>query len=130
MDSLHPNDPANHVVAKVLDIAFALHREYGPGLLESAYEHLLTYELQKAGLKAERQKTLPLIHDSQKIDAGYRLDLIVDDLVIIELKCVQKILPVHEAQLITYLKLSKIRLGLILNFHSKLLKDGIKRLVL
>ncbi|MGH1398467.1 MAG: GxxExxY protein [Alphaproteobacteria bacterium] len=130
MDSLHPNDPANGIAEKILNIAFSLHRQYGPGLLESAYEHLLCYELKKAGLKAERQKTLPLIHDNQKIDAGYRLDLIVDDLVIVELKCVQKILPVHEAQLLTYLNLSKIRLGLILNFHSKLLKDGIKRLVL
>ena len=130
MDSLHPNDPANAVAEKILDISFALHRQYGPGLLESAYEHLLCYELQKVGFKVERQKTLPLLHDNEKIDAGYRLDVVADDLVIIELKCVQKILPVHEAQLLTYLKLSKIRLGLILNFNTKLLKDGIKRLVL
>ncbi|MCB1651134.1 MAG: GxxExxY protein [Alphaproteobacteria bacterium] len=128
---LHPNDPANGVAEKILDSAFKIHRQYGAGLLENAYEHLLAYELvQNQNLKVETQKTLPLIHEGTKIDAGYRLDMLVDDKVIVEIKSVQKVLPVHEAQLLTYLKLTDIRLGLLLNFNTQLLKDGIKRFIL
>lgn len=120
----------NKTAEKILDSAFKIHKEYGPGLLENAYEHLLIYELNKNdGFKIERQKLLPIIHENTQIDAGYRLDILVNDCVIIELKCVEKILPIHEAQLLTYLKLSKIKLGLILNFKTTLLKDGIKRLI-
>jgi len=128
-DNLHPNDPVNAVAEKVLDCAFALHRLYGPGLLESAYEALLAYELEQLGLKVERQKILPLHHKGVDIDNGYRLDLLIGDLLIVELKCIDKILPIHQAQVITYLKLSQLRLGLLLNFKSTLLKDGIKRIV-
>lgn len=128
---LHPHDPANITAEKILDSAFKIHRQYGAGLLESAYEHLLAYELTKnQDIKVERQKTLPLIHENEIIDAGYRIDLLVSDAVIVELKCVDKILPIHEAQLLTYLKLSGVRLGLILNFRSVLLKEGIKRIIL
>lgn len=128
---LHQNDPANIAAEKILDSAFKIHRHYGPGLLESAYESLLVYELSKnQKLKVESQKTLPLIHEGQKIDAGYRIDLLVSDCVIVELKCTEKILPIHEAQLLTYLKLSEIRLGLLLNFNARMLKEGIKRLIL
>lgn len=128
---LHPNDPANKAAEKILDAAFKIHRQYGAGLLESAYEHLMIYELNKNhGLKVESQKTLPLVHEGQKIDAGYRLDLLIEGLVVVELKAVEKLLPIHEAQMLTYLKLSKLRLGLLLNFNVPLLKDGIKRLVL
>ena len=128
---LHPHDPANVAAEKILDSAFKIHRQYGPGLLESAYEHLLVYELyNNHSLKVETQKTLPLIHEGHKIDAGYRIDLLVDDCVIVELKCSEKLLPIHEAQLLTYLKLSEIRLGLLINFKAVLLKQGLKRLIL
>jgi GxxExxY protein len=128
---LTAGDPENLIAEKVLDSAFKIHRMYGAVLLESAYEHLLVHELSKnQGLSVEAQKTLPLIHEGFKIDAGYRLDLLVADRVIIELKCVEKVLPVHEAQLLTYLQLSGKRLGLLLNFRTKMLKDGVKRFVL
>jgi len=127
---LHPNDPANIAAEKVLDSAFKIHRQYGPGLLESAYEHLLFYELtQNQNLKVETQKALSLYHEGQVIDAGYRIDLYVDDCLIVELKAVEKLLPIHEAQLLTYLKLSETRLGLLLNFNVNLLKHGIRRLI-
>ncbi|MBK6897028.1 MAG: GxxExxY protein [Alphaproteobacteria bacterium] len=120
----------NEVSSKILDSAFKIHRLYGPGLLESAYEHLLCYELtQVQGLKTERQKILPIKHETVLIDAGYRLDLVVENCVIVELKCVEKILPIHQAQLMTYLQLSEIRLGLIVNFNTRMLKEGIKRMV-
>jgi GxxExxY protein len=125
------NDQANVVAAKILDSAFKIHKQYGPGLLESAYEQLLVYELTRnQGLKVETQKILPLVHEGEKIDAGYRIDLLVNDCVIVELKCVEKFLPVHEAQIITYLKLSGLRLGLLMNFNTRLLKEGIRRFVL
>lgn len=128
---MHPNDPANIAAEKTLDAAFKIHKQYGPGLLESAYEHLLVYELNKNdGFKVERQKTLPIIHEGIAIEAGYRLDMVVNNCLILELKCVEKILPIHEAQLITYLKLSNLKLGLLLNFKTTLLKDGIKRFIL
>ncbi len=128
---LHLNDPANIAAEKVLDCAFKIHKQYGAGLLESAYEKLLVYELTRnMGLKVEAQKTLPIMHEGCEIDAGYRLDLVVDDCLIVELKSVEKLLPIHEAQLITYLKLSNIRLGLLINFNVQLLKNGIKRRIL
>lgn len=130
VQDLHPHDPANEVAEKVLDSAFKIHKEYGPGLLESAYENLLFYELtQTQRLHVEKQKNMPIIHEGHKIDTGYRLDMVVDDCLIIELKCVEKLLPIHQAQLITYLKLSKIRLGLLINFNTKMLKDGIRRII-
>lgn len=121
----------NAVAANILDSAFKIHRLYGPGPLESAYEHLMCYELaQVQNLKVERQKTLPIMHENVKIDAGYRLDLVVENCVIVELKCVESVLPIHQAQIMTYLRLSNVRLGLIINFNSRMLKDGIKRIVL
>lgn len=128
---LHPNDPVNQVSDKILDAAFKIHRLYGPGLLENAYHHLMLYELTKTqGLKVESQKLLPLVHEGQLIEVGYKIDLLVEDSVIIELKACEKLLPVHQAQLLTYMKLMQKRLGLLMNFHSVMLKDGIKRLVL
>ena len=125
-----PDIAENAIAEKILDAAFKIHRMYGPGLLESAYEHILEYELSKNnGLNVERQKAIPIVHEEIKIDAGYRIDLLVENTVIIELKCIDKILPVHQAQLITYLKLSSLRLGLIINFKTPLLKDGIKRII-
>ena len=128
--ALSDDSRENEVSAMILDSAFKIHRMYGPGLLESAYEHLLCYELSHVkNLKVERQKTLPILHETVLIDAGYRLDLVVENCVIVELKCVEKILPIHQAQLMTYLRLSEIRLGLIVNFNTRMLKEGIKRMV-
>lgn len=124
------SDPVNGITDKIVDAAFKIHRQYGPGLLESAYEHLMVHELIKNyGLKVDRQKTLPIYHEGEVIDAGYRLDLVVEDLVVVELKAVEKMNPVCEAQLITYLKLSGMKVGLLMNFHARLLKDGLKRIV-
>ena len=128
--TLDPNDPVNKITDKIIDAAFKLHRQYGAGLLESAYEHLMVYELTKNyGLKVERQKTLPINHEGEIIDAGYRLDLVVENMVLVELKAVEKMNPVFEAQLITYLKLSGMKVGLLMNFNAVLLKDGLKRIV-
>lgn len=115
---------------KVIGCALNVHRELGPGLLESAYEQCLCYELSKAGIQFERQKELPVQYQDVRIDCGYRIDILVAGQLIIELKSVEKLQRIHEAQLLTYMKLSSIRIGLLINFNSVLLKDGIKRLVL
>ncbi len=107
-----------------------MHRHLGPGLLESAYEECYCYELGKQRVSYERQKALPLVYKEIKLDCGYRMDVVADGKVVVEIKCVEKILPVHEAQLLTYLKLSGLQVGLIINFHAPTLKAGIKRLVL
>jgi len=101
----------------------------GPGLLESAYEECYCYELKLQGVSLERQKQIPLVYKEITLDCGYRMDVVADKKVVIEIKCVEKILPIHEAQLLTYLKLSGMQVGLIINFHSPTLKDGIKRFV-
>jgi GxxExxY protein len=106
-----------------------VHSALGPGLLESAYEACLVHELRKAGLKVQQQVELPVNYDGVRIDLGYRIDLVVNDCVIVELKCIEKIAPVHEAQLISYMRLSKKNVGLLINFHVRHLKDGIKRFV-
>ena len=107
-----------------------MHAELGPGLLESTYEACLTYELLQSGYKVERQKPLPVIYKEVKLDAGYRIDLLVNNKVIVELKSVDAIAPIHEAQLLTYMKLSGIKLGLLLNFNVKDFKQGIMRRIL
>ena len=114
----------------VVDSAFAVHRSLGPGLLESVYEQCLAYELQSRGHKTERQVALPVVYRDVRLEAGFRIDILVNDLVIIELKTVERLLPIHEAQLLTYLKLSGKRLGLLLNFNVPLIKEGIRRLAL
>jgi len=119
----------NEIAKIILDKAIKVHRTTGPGLLESAYQECLCYELRKAGLLVEKQKMLPLVYDDIKMDAGYRIDLIVNNKVIIELKSVESILPVHVAQVITYLKLSGCKLGILINFNVALLKDGFQRIV-
>ena len=107
-----------------------MHRHLGPGLLESVYEECLFWELGQAGLKTQRQVPLPVVYKEVQLDIGYRLDLVVEDELIVELKTVDKLLPIHEAQLLTYLKLSGMKTGLLLNFHSAVLRDGMKRMVL
>jgi GxxExxY protein len=106
-----------------------VHSALGPGLLEKAYAACLAYELRKAGFAVQVDVELPVVYESVRIDLGYRADLIVNDLVIVELKCVERIIPVHEAQIISYLRLSKKSVGLLINFHVRHLRDGIKRFV-
>ncbi|HRW63187.1 MAG TPA: GxxExxY protein [Bacteroidales bacterium] len=114
----------------VLDCSFKVHSALGPGLLESAYEECLCYEIKKSGLKVEKQKALPLIYEDVKLDAGYRIDLLVENQVIVEIKSVDAIADVHLAQILTYMKLSGCHLGLLANFNVKHLKNGIKRVIL
>lgn len=120
----------NNISRQIIDAAFAVHSTLGPGLLENIYEICLCHELGKRGLNIARQVSLPLVYDDIRLEAGLRLDLVVEDAVIVELKAVELILPVHSAQLLTYLKLSGRRLGLLINFNVARIKDGIKRLVL
>lgn len=114
----------------ILDCAFKVHTKLGPGLLESAYRTCLAYELRKAGLIVEVEKALPLIYEEIKLECGYRIDLLVNSKVVIELKTVEAFTDVHQAQTLTYMKLSGCHLGLLINFYVKSLKDGIKRLIL
>jgi len=115
---------------RVIGAAIEVHRHLGPGLLESAYEVCLCHELSEAGLACERQRALPVVYKGVTLDIGYRLDIVVESALIVEIKTVDDIHPVHEAQLLTYLRLSGIHTGIILNFHTPYLKDGIKRMVL
>ncbi|WP_461631985.1 GxxExxY protein [Labilibaculum euxinus] len=117
------------VYKKVLDCAFKVHTELGPGLLESAYEECLYYELSQEGLKVEKQKELPLIYKEIRLESGYRLDLLVEDSVIVEIKAIDTLNDKHLAQILTYMKLSKCKLGLLVNFNVKSLKYGIKRVI-
>ncbi len=114
---------------KVIGACIRIHRALGPGLLESAYEECLCYELGAGGICFERQKPLPVRYESVLLDCGYRLDVVVDGQLVIELKTVEKFLPIHDAQLLTYLKLSGLTLGLLINFNVPVLKDGVRRLV-
>jgi GxxExxY protein len=118
----------NQISGKIIASAMKVHSVLGPGLLESAYEACLLYELRKIGLKTLSQVSLPIMYDGLQIDAGYRIDLLVEDCLIVELKAVEKLLPIHDAQTLSYLKLSGKRLGLIINFNVVHLKDGIKRI--
>ncbi len=117
------------IATDVVDAAVKVHRQLGPGLLESAYQHCLAHELRKREHKVLTEVTLPLTYDGEKIDIGYRLDILVDDLLIVENKTVDTLMPIHEAQLLTYLKLSGCHIGFLLNWNVKLIKNGIKRLV-
>lgn len=119
----------NEITEVIIGKAIEVHKELGPGLLESAYDSCLVYELQEAELKVETQKPLPLIYKGMKIDSGYRLDLLVEDSVIVELKSVETLLPIHRAQLLSYLKLSGLSLGLLINFNVEALRHGIQRVV-
>ena len=115
---------------QIVDAALVVHRTLGPGLLESVYEICLEHELRKRGLAVGRQVSLPVVYDGAELDAGLRLDLIVGRRVVVELKAVEALLPVHKAQVLTYLKLTGHRLGLLINFNVPLIRDGIKRIVL
>lgn len=122
-------EEANRLSNVIIGSAIEVHRELGPGLLESAYEACLKYELAQQGLRVESQVPQPVIYKNIHLDCGYRLDLLVEDLIIVELKTVESLHPIHDAQLLTYLKLKNLWLGLLINFNVPLLKHGIKRLV-
>ena len=119
----------NEIAKQILDAAFAVHTKLGPGLLESVYEVLMAYELQKNGLTAERQKPMPIVYDNIRFDEAFRSDLVVNGKVIAELKSVEALLPVHAKQLLTQLRLSGLKLGLLINFGEAHLKNGIKRII-
>lgn len=119
----------NKITEAIISSSIAVHKELGPGLLESTYEACLFYELVDRKLKVERQKALPVIYRGIKLDCGYRIDLFVEDKVIVELKAVERLEPIHEAQLLSYLKLSECSVGLLINFNVMLLRNGIKRIV-
>lgn len=123
-------DTVNELTGLILKKAYEVHSVLGPGLLESAYEECLCFELTECGLKVERQKALPVVYKTIRMDAGYRLDILVNDTVIIELKAVEALSPIHTAQILTYMKLSHKRYGLLINFNVKNLKEGIKRYIL
>lgn len=119
----------NEVAKEIVDVAYKVHRTLGPGLLESAYEAIMVHELRKRGLAVEVQVFVPVVYESVRLDAGFRADIIVEDVVIVELKSLEKVAPVHKRQLTTYLRLAGKRLGLLINFGDKLIKDGITRIV-
>ena len=119
----------NEIAKIIVDVAYHIHKELGPGLLESVYEIVLSQKLKKRGLKVERQVPVPIVFDGIKFDEGFRADLIVEGKVIVELKSVEKVIPVHKKQLLTYLRLADKKLGLLINFGSELIRDGISRIV-
>jgi len=120
----------NELTRQIIGAAIEVHRHLGPGLLESAYETCLAYELGQLGLSIERQKSLPLIYKEIRLDQGYRIDLLVEQKVVVEIKVVDKVTPVHEAQVLSYLRFSRCQVGLLLNFNVKLLKNGIRRFII
>ncbi len=119
----------NELSKIIVDRCLKIHKKLGPGLLESVYEEILFYELQKTNLRCKKQVAIPVVYEDIKMDLGFRVDLVLEDKVIIELKSVENILPVHKKQLLTYLKLTNIKLGLLVNFNVELIKDGIIRVV-
>ncbi|MBF0325373.1 MAG: GxxExxY protein [Alphaproteobacteria bacterium] len=122
-----PRDP---ITDRIIGCAIEVHRSLGPGLLESAYEECLCYELAQAGIACKRQVPLPVRYKEVRLDCGYRMDVVVEDKVVLELKTVERLLPVHDAQVLTYLRLSGLAVGLLVNFNVPALRQGIKRLVL
>ena len=118
----------NEIAKVIVDVAYKIHIALGPGLLESVYEAVLAYELEKRGLRVVRQLALPVVYETVKLDEGFRADLVVEDKVIVELKSVETLAPVHRKQLLTYLRLSGCKLGLLINFGAPLIKNGIVRI--
>jgi len=124
-----PSTEHDVIARQIVDSAFAVHSTLGPGLLESVYEQCLGYELETHNLAAQRQVALPVLYRNLRIDGGFRMDMVVGGLVLVEIKAVERILPIHEAQLLTYLRLSGLRIGLLINFNVTLIKHGIRRLI-
>ena len=119
----------NEIAKIVFDLGLKVHRTLGPGLLESSYEECMRYEINKSGLYVEKQKALPLIYEEVKLDIGYRIDLMVENKLIVEIKSVDALNDIHLAQILTYLKLSNCKLGLLINFNTVLFKNGVKRVI-
>lgn len=119
----------NKITETILGVAINIHRALGPGLLESTYEACMVYDLSQTGLRVEQQKSLPVVYRGVKLECGYRLDLMIETEVIVEIKSIEKLLPIHKAQLMSYLKLSGCKVGLLINFNVEVLKDGIQRVV-
>ncbi len=130
MDQIEEKTPEDILSNRIIGAAIEIHRHLGPGLLESTYETCLVREFELRHIPFERQKSLPVQYKGERLDAGYRIDLLVDNLVIVELKAVEQLLPVHTAQVLTYLRLTGCKLGLLLNFNHVLMKDGVQRVVL
>ena len=128
-NDLELSEELNALSYKVIGLAIEVHRELGPGLLESAYQACLYYELKKAGLKVEREISLPITYKEIKLDQGYRIDLLIEDKLVVELKTVETYTTVHFAQILTYLKLGNYPLGLLINYNSKILRNSIKRFI-
>lgn len=120
----------NDITREIIGAAIEVHKILGPGLLESAYEECLSYELNQRGLKIERQKAVPVVYKDIKLECGYRIDILVENQVVVELKSQDVILPVHEAQILTYMRFSKMKIGLLINFNVTVLKNGIRRFIL
>jgi len=129
-DTKGTKEEADRLSNVIIGAALEVHRSVGPGLLESTYEECLAHELTLRRIAFRRQVPLPLVYKGVRLDAGYRLDLLVEDLVVVELKAVDHLLPVHEAQLLTYLRIAQVWLGLLFNFHAAVLRHGIRRMVL
>ena len=127
--SLEPKPRVNHITGSIVTAAMKVHSALGPGLLESAYQPCLAYAPRKPGLQVASEVALPITYEGVTVDIGYRMDLVVENLVVVELKCVQEFSPVHEAQLLSYLKLSGLQVGLLINFHVAHLRDGIESMV-
>lgn len=123
------NERLNEISGRIIGAAIAVHRALGPGLLESAYEACLAYELSERGARVERQKALPLLYGNVRLNCGYRLDMLVEDQVVVEVKTVDRLMPIHDAQILSYLRLSGRPLGLIINFNVRTLKNGVRRFV-
>ena len=119
----------NEIAKQIVDVAFKIHTTFGPGVLESVYETVMAYELQKRGLRVQRQQAIPVFYEDVRMDLGFRADLIVEGKVVVEIKSVEAIAPVHKKQLLTYLRLTDKRLGLLINFNVELIKNGISRVV-
>ena len=125
-----PRAQRDSVTGQIIGAGIEVHRHLGPGLLESAYRHCLCHELQLRGLTIAREKGIPLVYKGVRVDAGYRADLIINERVLVELKCVERLAPIHTAQVITYLRLSGLHVGLLMNFNVPFLRDGVVRVVL
>jgi len=119
----------NKITETIIGVAINIHRALGTGLLESAYEACMVYDLIQVGMKVEQQKPLPVVYRGVKLECGYRLDLMIENEVVVEIKSIDKLLPIHKAQLMSYLKLADCKVGLLINFNVELLKDGIQRVV-
>ena len=126
---MQEKDRLDQITRRIIGAAIEVHRHIGPGLLESAYEACLAYELKQLGFRVEQQKPLPVLYKEVKLDCGYRLDLVVEDAIILEVKAIEQLAPIHDAQLLSYLRISGMMVGLLMNFHVRVLKNGIKRIV-